>query len=77
LSEEIDVLRNNKTGYGFVRVARAGGVRPPDDLSNADGIMAWLDDRKIIEIEWQKINDMMESARHLEMAAKRGENVDK
>jgi hypothetical protein len=39
--------------------------------------MAWLDDRKIIEMELQKINDMMESARHLEMAAKRGEEMDK
>ena len=35
--------------------------------------MDWLDERKVIEMEWIKIKDMMESALHLEMAVKKGE----
>ena len=35
--------------------------------------MDWLDERKVIEMEWMKIKDMMESAHHLEMAVKKGE----
>jgi len=37
------------------------------------GIMDWLDQRKIIEMEWVKVKDMMEIARNLDMAAKKGE----
>ncbi len=57
----------------FVRVAYAGGKEPPDDLSDADGIMNWLDERGVIGMEWQKIKEMMETARNLEVAAKRGD----
>ncbi len=60
----------------FVRVAYAGGVKPPNDLSDADGIMTWLDERGIIAMEYQKINHMMESATHLEVASKRGDQDD-
>ena len=56
-----------------MRIAYAGGKKPPEDLSDADGIMSWLDERGIIAAEWQKINHMMESANNLEIAAKRGD----
>ena len=58
----------------YVPVAYAGGAKPPDDLSDADGIMNWLDERGLITVEWQKIKDMMESARHLELASKCGDD---
>jgi hypothetical protein len=35
--------------------------------------MDWLDQRRIIDMEWVKIKDMMESAHHLEIASKKGE----
>lgn len=60
----------------YVPVAYANGTKPPDDLSDADGIMAWLDERGLITVEWQKIKEMMESARHLEIASKRGDDDD-
>ncbi|KAH9926204.1 uncharacterized protein B0H18DRAFT_1094787 [Fomitopsis serialis] len=66
LSQEVDELRTGAGARGF----------PPDDLSDADGIMDWLDQRGIINIEWQKVKDMMESARNLEMKAKKGEDDD-
>lgn len=75
LSREFESLRNNKS-RGFVRVAFAGGLRPPDDLGDADGIMDWLDQRGVIESEWQKIQTLMESGRNLEARAKRGEEAE-
>jgi hypothetical protein len=49
--------------------------RPHTSLLNLQfvGIIDWLDERKIIEMEWVKIKDMMESAHHLDMSVKRGE----
>ena len=60
----------------FVRVAYAGGLKPPDDLTDADAIMNWLDERGVIAAEWQKIKEMMENAQHLEIAMKRGDDED-
>lgn len=57
-----------------MRIAYAGGKKPPKDLGDADGICDWLDERKIIDMEWQKVTAMMERARHLEMAKKRGDD---
>ncbi|KAI0797915.1 hypothetical protein C8Q75DRAFT_740059 [Abortiporus biennis] len=59
-----------------VPVAFAGGVKPPDDLSDADAVMTWLDERKIIDREWHTIKEMMDKARNLEIAAKRGDDDD-
>jgi hypothetical protein len=75
LSQEIEDLRNQSAkNRVYVSVAYAGGAKPPDDLTDGDGIMNWLDERGLISMEWQKIKDMMESARNLEVASKRGED---
>jgi hypothetical protein len=73
LSREVKSLTSDRRG--FVRAAFSSGNQLPD-VGDADGIMDWLDQRGIIEIEWHKLKDMMESARKLEMKAKRGEDVD-
>jgi hypothetical protein len=70
----VEELRSSNGARGFVRVAFAKGLKPPKDLTDADGIMGWLDQRGIIDMEWQTIRELMESARNLEMAAKRGED---
>ncbi|KAF8628447.1 hypothetical protein AX15_003962 [Amanita polypyramis BW_CC] len=67
--QEVDDLHAAKQSKGFIRIAYAGRKRPPDDLGDADGICEWLDERKIIDMEWQRIKDVTESARHLEMVA--------
>ncbi|KAJ3559106.1 hypothetical protein NM688_g538 [Phlebia brevispora] len=76
LSGEVEELRQRQDGKSrvFVRVAYAGGTEPPDDLTDGDRIMSWLDERGIIATEWQKIKKMMEDATHLEIAAKRGDD---
>lgn len=65
--QEVDDLHAAKQSKGFIRVAYEGRRRPPKDLSDADGICEWLDERKLIDMGWQRIKDIMESARHLEM----------
>ena len=77
LSAEVEDLQNRQQGARvFVRVAYADGLKPPDDLTDADAIMNWLDERGVIAAEWHNIKEMMESAQHLEVATKRGDDDD-
>ncbi|KIY72149.1 hypothetical protein CYLTODRAFT_450081 [Cylindrobasidium torrendii FP15055 ss-10] len=77
VENEIDDLHDAKRkGKAFVRVAYANGRQPPKDLSDADAIMEWLDERKMVDREWQKLKKLMESATQLDVMAKRGEDVD-
>lgn len=68
-----EVLDDNRS---FVRIAFAGGVRPPKDMRDADKVMDWLDQRGLIEFEWQRIRELMDKARNLEMRAKGGGDQD-
>ena len=72
---EIESLRANNGGDGFIRVSYAGS-EPPQDLLDVNGILTWLDERRVTEMEWRKVRDMMESARHLEVVTKKGEDVE-
>ncbi|KAG6890675.1 hypothetical protein C0995_005047 [Termitomyces sp. Mi166 len=74
IRDEVDELHENRQSHGFFRIAYAGGIEPPKDLDDADGICEWLDQRKVIDMEWMKIKDMMESARHLELDRKKGDD---
>lgn len=60
----------------YIPVAFAGGAVPPEDTNDADSIMNWLDERHVIDMQWMAIKKMMDDARGLEMAAKRGDDVD-
>lgn len=72
LEMEITTLQN--PSGRFVKVAYAGGTLPCTDLENPDKIMDWLDERHIIEMEWQNLRRMMNSAINLEAAAKKGDD---
>ena len=61
-------MRNKRGDRVFVRVAYAGGIKPPNDLTNADDIMNWLDERGIIAQEWQLVKQMMDDAQNLDGA---------
>ncbi|KAG5638369.1 hypothetical protein H0H81_000380 [Sphagnurus paluster] len=74
IREEVDELHESHQSHGFFRIAYAGGMKPPKDLDDADGICDWLDQRKVIDMEWKKLKDMMESARHLELDKKKDED---
>lgn len=58
----------------YVPVAYAGGMKPPENIQDADEVMMWLDSRHIIAREVQRLKQMMESATNLEVASKRGED---
>jgi hypothetical protein len=66
----LDELRHSSSKHGFHRIAHPGGKDPPKDLQDADGLCDWFDERKVIEMEWHKMKEMMGSARHLEVNAK-------
>ena len=73
----MDNLRNRSTkDRVYIPVSYANNTQPPKDVNDADEIMTWLDGRGVISIQWQRIKDMMESARNLEIASKRGDDAD-
>ncbi|KAL5529042.1 hypothetical protein ACEPAG_5016 [Sanghuangporus baumii] len=74
LLREVEELGN--AGRGFVKIAYAGGAEPPEDVSDADQVMEWLDQRGIIGYEWQKVKDLMSRATNLEADVKRGRQDD-
>ena len=77
LIREIEALKAaDGTCRSFVCVAFAAGQRPPEDMDDADGLMDWLDRRGVIDFEWQKMKELMDAARNLEIRAKRGEDAD-
>lgn len=76
LRDEVESLKASQEDRSFVRVAYAKGKQPPADLSDADAIMDWLDERQVINIQWQEIKTMMEDARHLEVKGARGDDLD-
>lgn len=53
-----------------LRVRNTEGWRKMDP----DAIMESLDQRGVVEQEWKRVNELMESARKLEVASKRGED---
>ena len=63
IKSELDHLRGDGN---FVRVGFWKGLQPPEDLTDADGIMEWLDQRGFVQMEWQRIKDMMSSASKLD-----------
>ncbi|KAG7092473.1 hypothetical protein E1B28_008825 [Marasmius oreades] len=75
VDQEVRALQGGED-TGFVRVAFAGGRKPPEDIQDADAICEWLDERRVIDFEWQRLNGVMENARNLEMMAKRGQDLD-
>lgn len=74
ISSELEELRSSLNGTGFHRIAYSNGTEPPDDLSDADALCDWLDQRQIIEREWQKVETLMESAHRLEVNKRNGED---
>ncbi|KAI0035079.1 hypothetical protein K488DRAFT_76856 [Vararia minispora EC-137] len=70
---KVDALRGKNK---FVRVAYYKGLLPPSDLSDADGIMDWLDQRGFVNMEWQKVKEMMSGVTKLESHAGKEEDFD-
>ena len=73
VKSELDHLRGDGN---FVRIGFWKGLHPPEDLSDADGIMDWLDQRGFVQMEWQRIKDMMKSASKLEGGREDDQDLD-
>jgi hypothetical protein len=44
----------------------AKNLPPPEDTSNPDEVMEWLDRRGTVSAEWQKLREMLEHASSLD-----------
>ncbi|KAG1715708.1 hypothetical protein ID866_1471 [Astraeus odoratus] len=62
---QFEVTAANAVNKKFVKVAFVGGALPPRDAQDADKLMDWLDQRGIIDMEWQKVRRMMEETKNL------------
>jgi len=70
--QEVEGLRISSSKK-FHPIAFFNGKEPPEDPNDADGLCDWLDQRRIIDMEWQRLKNIMESARHLELGKRNGE----
>lgn len=69
LAREVDDVKTRSMKRRiFVPVAYAGGKTPPDDLTDGDAMMNWLDERGVVAAEWHKIKEIMENATNLEVS---------
>ncbi|KAF8654110.1 hypothetical protein AX16_003643 [Volvariella volvacea WC 439] len=76
IQQEVDDLHTREQGKGLFLINYAGNRPPPKDLTDADAIYEWLDGRRITDMEWQRIKDMMQRAENLDAMAKRGDDLD-
>ncbi|KAG8954642.1 hypothetical protein FRC04_011075 [Tulasnella sp. 424] len=80
LKSEVDLLRGEhekrgkKKGQAFFRGSWGVKVKLPDNKDDGDQVMAWLDERGIIQAEWIKIKKLMENAHHLEASRNANDN---
>ena len=77
LSEEVNLAQQPRRRHRlYDRVAYAKGLPPPEDTSNPDDIMEWLDQRGTVSAEWHKLRELLERASNLDTSAgKREEDI--
>ena len=77
LSEEVDLAQQPRRRHRFYdRVGYAKDLPPPEDTSNPDDIMEWLDQRGTVSAEWHKLRELLERASNLDTSAgKREEDI--
>jgi len=76
LSEEVDLVRQPRRKRPYNRLAYAKNLPPPEDASNPDDIVEWLDRRGIVSAEWEKLRELLDRASNLDTSAgKKEEDV--
>jgi hypothetical protein len=76
LSEEVDLVRQPRRKRPYNRLAYAKNLPPPEDASDQDDIVEWLDRRGIVSAEWQKLSELLDRASNLDASAgKKEEDV--
>jgi hypothetical protein len=76
LSEEVDLAQHPRKQPLYDRLAYAKDLPPPEDTSDPDDIMEWLDQRGSVSTAWQKLHELFERASNLDASAgKREEDI--
>ncbi|KAI0306457.1 hypothetical protein B0F90DRAFT_1690122 [Multifurca ochricompacta] len=74
LSEEVDLVQQPGKKRLFDRLA---SIPPPEDVSNPDDVMEWLDQRGVVSTEWHKLCELLQRAGSLNASVgKREEDID-
>lgn len=68
LAEEVDLAKQPRKRRSYDRLAYAKDLPPPEDTSNPDDVMEWLDKRGTISAEWQKLRELLERASKLDVS---------
>jgi hypothetical protein len=76
LSEEVDLAQHPHKQRFYDQLAYAKDRPPPEDTSNPDDVMEWLDQRGTVSTEWQRLRELLERASNLDASAgKREEDI--
>src|SRR5882757_9850341 len=62
LSEEIDLAQQPRRKRHYNTLSYAKNLPPPEDASNPDKVVEWLDRRGVVSAEWQKLRELLEHA---------------
>jgi hypothetical protein len=69
LSEEVDLARQPRKKRSRNLLGFGKSLPPPEDTSNPDEIMEWLDQRGTVSAEWQKLHELLEHASNLDVSS--------
>ncbi|KAI9509629.1 hypothetical protein F5148DRAFT_1012019 [Russula earlei] len=77
LSEEVDLVQQPRKKRPYNRLAYAKNLPPPEDTSDPDDVMEWLDRRGTVSAEWQRLNEVLERASTLDAhVGKKEDDID-
>jgi len=72
LTDELDRVYDRGASGHLVYVAFSKSVKPPEDPTDADQLVEWLDERGIVQTEWLRVKQLMASATKLDVDMSRG-----
>ncbi len=73
LSEEVDLAQQPRRKRPYNVLGYAKSLPPPEDTSDPDEVMEWLDQRGTVSAEWQKLRELLERASNLDEPARKKE----
>jgi hypothetical protein len=76
LSEEVDLVQQPGKKRPFSRLNYAKNLPPPEDTSDPDDIMEWLDKKGVVSAEWQRLRELLERASSLDASIGKKEDID-
>ncbi|KLO18785.1 hypothetical protein SCHPADRAFT_865968 [Schizopora paradoxa] len=74
MSTEVTELQERGNEGNFFQMGTSARIEPPNDATDADEIIDWLDKRGVIDYEWARIKKLEAQASNIDVDAKKGDN---